>query len=260
MTRALGADFAGDLFDLVFMAFFGVRFAGFPLAAARIFALVSADGRLNLDVLLSALASAWALAFVSVWAFGFVFDWTLGVSFGLAAWDFRERAGARAFVFVGATLGNRTLVFALVSVFFTGDLVDEAFAGAFLGEDLVDDAFSCAFELRAREAVCVEPELRALEAAFCTPDLMERDFDATGRFLLTRDAEPLSTFSVFRLVLAACLAARRLLFALSLFFCLSASALASRASRARSFSRGRGPRTPRHETEPHRHCWTFFWE
>ena len=246
MTRALGADFVGDLFDLVFMAFFGVRFAGFPLAAARIFALVSADGRLNLDVLLSALASAWALAFVSVWAFGFVFDWTLGVSFGLAAWDFRERAGARAFVFVGATLGNRTLVFALVSVFFTGDLVD--------------DAFSCAFELRAREAVCVEPELRALEAAFCTPDLMERDFDATGRFLLTRDAEPLSTFSVFRLVLAACLAARRLLFALSLFFCLSASALASRASRARSFSRGRGPRTPRHETEPHRHCWTFFWE
>lgn len=120
--------------------------------------------------------------------------------------------------------------FELAAVFF-----GEAFVG-FLAAVLERVAFAGFF----REIV-VLTVTRALGTAFLTPDLI--DDGAKGpRFLLLRERDLLRAFSFLRLA------------AFAFFASAISFNLAALSSARCSFSRGRGPKIPRHFSEPHRHC------
>lgn len=99
------------------------------------------------------------------------------------------------------------------------------------------------FKLVLDAVVALEAEARALETTFFTPDLM--DFEPRSCRLLTREVDPFNTFCLVMLAFSL------LFFELDFF---SFSALSSFSFERCSFSRGRGPRIPRHLSDPHRHC------
>lgn len=215
VSLALEERFAG-LLGLV-SSFFTARLRVFvPLAAWRIFALVFSDGRLSLDV--------------------DGVDWVLVVGAGLLA-----HAGALTFVFVIFTLGSLTSFLDLGLSFFTWRR--EGVAVVFLVVVLEVFVVTVAFEPVLDVVVALEVEARALETTFLTPDLM--DFEPRSCRLLTREVDPFNTFCLLMLAFV-------LLF-FELDF-LSFSALSSFSFERCSFSRGRGPRIPRHLSDPHRHC------
>lgn len=209
--------------------FFVARFRPDPFAAARILALVSADGRLSVDAALV-----------------------------LEAWVFAEPDAALDLVVVrtvvltlafDATLGNFTLRLVLVAVFVVAAVAVLAFAVAFVVFFVAVVALVFRF-LAGSFFVVVdfETEARDLETAFLTPVW------TVLRFLFNRDADSSMTLSIFRFVVV--LAAVFFVVALS-FFCSARDSLSFDRC---SFSLGRGPNTPRQLAEPHRHCWTFFCE
>lgn len=232
----LGICFTPLVGDLVLdvpllSSFFDVgRFREFvPFAAARIFALVAAEGRLSLDVV-----------FVGAEVFA---DFASGVFWVLVCVDFVGIA-ALAFALVALTVGS--LILAFVGSGFDVRFVVAAFVLASgltvaLVVLLVDLVTACL----ERAEVDFDTEARARATAFFTPALtalVVRIF----WFLVTPEGDLLSTVLAFRLMTGFFKAAS---------FCLSSCSFARR-----SFSLGRGPRIPRQLEAPHRHCWTFFWE
>lgn len=100
-----------------------------------------------------------------------------------------------------------------------------------------------------RAVADLETEARAFETALLTPDL------TTFRFLFRREVDSSISLPIFRFAVVF----------VTDFFGLDfdrfwLSILDSLSLDRCSFSLGRGPKTPRHSDEPHRHCWTFFWE
>lgn len=198
-------------------SFFTVRLRAFvPLAAWRIFALVFSDGRLSLDVN--------------------GVDWVLFFCAGFLA-----LAGALALVFVVLTFGSLTSFLDLVLSFFTCRRVGVAVAFLFVVLEVF--VLTVVFKLVLDAVVALEAEARALETTFFTPDLM--DFEPRSCRLLTREVDPFNTFCLVMLAFSL------LFFELDFF---SFSALSSFSFERCSFSRGRGPRIPRHLSDPHRHC------
>jgi hypothetical protein len=89
----------------------------------------------------------------------------------------------------------------------------------------------------------------ALETAFLTPALIDLEVRSL-RFLPWRDAVLSVSSASFRLVPAVFFAG----------FEPPAAFFSSAVLRRCSLSFGRGPRMPRHFSDPQRHCWTFLLE
>jgi hypothetical protein len=149
---------------------------------------------------------------------------------------------------------TRTAVFAFaLLVLIVGNLIVPprfGFVEAFFGETFVDVLVAFLDDTAFadfREIFALLTVIRAFETTFLTPDLI--DDGAKGpRFLLIRERDLLRAFSFLRFAAFAFLAS-----AISF-------SLAALSSARCSFSLFRGPKMPRHLAEPHRHCWTFFWE
>lgn len=204
-------------------AFLGPRFRPVPFAAARILALVSADGRLSVDA--ASVLDGWAFAAGLVLVVARTVVLTLALVVTLGNFTLRLVLGAVFVVFVVAVA---------VAAF---DLAVAAVALFLYVRFVAGSVFFVAVDR--------ETEARDFEIALLTPVL------TVFRFLFSREADSSMTLPIFRFVVVLdCV-----FFALALsFFCSSLS-----LDRC-SFSRGLGPNTPRQLAEPHRHCWTFFCE
>ena len=174
--------------------------------------------------------------------FALVFsDGRLSLDVDGAGWVLVVCIGFLALVFVVLTFGSLTSFLDLALSFFTCRRAGVAMA--FLLVVLVAFVLTLVFELVFDVVVALEAEERALETTFFTPDLM--DFEPRSCRLLTREVDPLNTFCLVMLAFLL------LFFELDFF---SFSALSSFSFERCSFSRGRGPRIPRHLSDPHRHC------